>query len=746
MYQAHFNLSRKPFRLSPDARFFYASKIHKNALAYLEYALDQNEGFLVLTGDPGTGKTTLLHKLKNTLSRQFYVARVDISPEMKTVELLQLIAMSFGIMNVQDSGEADVVEKIRKFLLSHLHHNHRAIVFIDECHHLSYQSLESLRLLTNIQHHELPLIQCFLVGQSSFRDRIREPELEQLSQRIIAICHLKPLCEQETEEYIQYRLITAGYPVANLFSTGAMRIIHKFTSGNPRRINRICDRALLYASIEEVQYIDEQIICDVIEELSAEMEIAFDVSPYRSVITETDKNEIVHEVNSIICLGAQRDSTSNLRPTKRPTKAKIISYPVLKDKVVSNPKINSSNVLSTHNMTQDRYDVLHTYEPRHEKQETKTPAFRLHLIKSIGILLVSMPIIYLATPSPNKLDMPRDDAYTLSPNTDNVAKNEVSTFSTAPQTKDILPEIKNEVVLKINDTDTRKMELNDEKAIVVALNENTNINNIDKKKPLLPKKEDSNTIILAHQFVSPKEPLIKTLNVSSHEYQATFANAEKQTQQSPRNEKIDVSRLKPTPALVKKDITPEPDQQKVAKISSKDVQQNDKKPVPKLPKELPSKELKPTAASDLRLAAITTAVRQPSPSLQEKEKEKKANEFEPDNLYKVINRFTGAYKGGDMSSLSSVLSEDIKTDDGNSRDSLTKQYKKLFNITDDRELKLMDVSWKTDTEKAAGEGRFKATILEKGRTKPQTYAGTFTMSIEKRNSQLAITDMRYEYQ
>jgi len=737
MYQSHFNLSHKPFRLSPDVRFFYASKIHKNALAYLEYGLDQNEGFLVLTGDPGTGKTTLLHKIEHSLSRQFYIARVDVSPEMKTLELLQLIAMSFGIMDVQESGETDVVEKIRKFLLSHLHHNHRAIIFVDECHHLSYQSLESLRLLTNIQHRELPLIQCFLVGQSSFRGRIRAPELEQLNQRVIAICHLETLCEQETKEYIQHRLITAGHPEANLFSTGASSIIHKFTSGNPRRINRVCDRALLCASIEENQHINARIICDVIEELSAEMEIAFDVSQYRSMIEETESKEIVREANNIICLDAQRSSTQNINPIK----TKVILYAVPQDKVASSLKDDNSNILSTKNITQDRNIGLRTYEPRYKTKEVKKRAFRPHLIKSIGILFVVIPTIYIATSSFNKIDLPWGISYLFSPDTDNVTNNGELTSPTSLKTVNLIHEIENETVLESNTTNMEEMELNNNKPEVAASNENTSINSMDEKKLLTPKLENSSAIIIANQHVSPKEPLTKAIKISSNESQATLANVKKQKQQSSRNEKIDVSPIKSTSKLVKKEITPSPNQHKLAKVSSKDIQQEGKKPEPKLPKKLLSKELKQIAANNTAPSAIKP-ISQPIPSPQKK----KTNEFEPDNLHEVINKFTGAYKGGDMNSLYSVLSKDIKTDDSNNRDSLTAQYEKLFNITDDRELKLMNVSWKTDTEKAAGEGRFEATILEKGRTKPQTYAGTFTMSIEKRNTQLAITDMRYEYQ
>ncbi len=747
MYETHFNLSRKPFRLSPDVKFFYASKIHKNALAYLEYGLDQNEGFLILTGDPGTGKTTLLHKIEQTLSRQFCIARVDVSPAMETLELLRLIAISFGIKNVQDSGESGVVDKIKEFLSLHLHYNHRAIIFVDECHHLSYKSLESLRLLTNIQHRELPIIQCFLVGQSSFRDQIRAPELEQLSQRVIAICHLETLCEQETIDYIKHRLTTAGHPVANLFSTTASKIIHKFTSGNPRRINRICDRALLYASIEENQHIDKRIICDVIEELSAEMEIEFDVSLYRSMIEKTEYKEVVPEATSVICQDTKRSSTPNLRPTK----AKAIAYPLLVDKVPSNLIDDDSHILSTENITQDTNIALQTYEPQHETQhetqEVKQRSFRLHLITSIGILFVAIPAIFMATSSPDEMGLPWNTSFDFSPNTGNIANNNEFSPPTPLQTINPLQQIENETVLKSNAPNIEEVDLNNNNnnnnPDVVSFIDDSHAINTNEKQLLALKEENDIEFVMANQLAPQKESRMKTIKVSSTEFPALLPNVNKEILKSPNAEKTHAKPIKSTSKLA---TSPRPDTEqhkleKITKISSKDIKVEGEKTLLKIAKKLPSKELEQVAVNKAALP-VTTPISQSASSKQEK----KVNDFEPVNLYKVINKFTGAYKGGDMNSLSSVLSKDIKTDDSNNRDSLTAQYEKLFNITDDRELKLMNVSWKTDTEKAAGEGRFEATILEKGRTKPQTYAGTFTMSIEIRNTQLAITDMRYAYQ
>jgi len=732
MHEAHFNLSRKPFRLSPDASFFYASKTHQRALSYLEYGLYQNEGFLVLTGDPGTGKTTLLHKLEELLSHQFYVARIDVSPEMTTLSLLQLIAISFNITNIQDLNEAELFIKIRDFLLSHLHHNRKAIVFIDECHHLSYQALEELRLLTNIQHREIALIQCFLVGQSSFRNIIKAPELEQLSQRIIATCHLKSLNKQETKEYIQHRLKTAGHVDANIFSAGASNIVYKFTSGNPRRINRVCDRALLCASIEEQHYIDEQVICDVIEELVDEMEVSFDVNHYRTMIVDTEEKEFPREANGIICLDSHRSTARNLKTSN----VKVVSYASPQEKVISSPTDNNIQLVkdvptNTDISTQPNLP-LHT-----ENKINKKHTFRPDIIVISVLLVVSVPLILTTISSPEKLDKPWDSTLSSTQITDNSNQTRVAPALTDSQSNNHIARSRNEATYVSHNITSKA---------VISTEENKDVSN----KLVTIEKQNDTKVLLSNKLTSHKQSSPKPIKVSltaptqkeppenplkdskkdknSSAIKNNNANKIKQNSKPAIKEKIQLlSEIKlaqkthPTPTILTK---------------SENKKEIDTSPTTQLNKK------QKQVASNIQIPQLSPPTRYLLPPLTTK----KINELDPENLHEIINEFTSAYKGGDVASISSVLSEDIKTNDSNDRNSLTAQYEKLFSITDNRELKLTEISWETKTGKAAGEGNFQATILEKGRTNPQIYAGTFTVSIEKRNTQLAITDMRYEYE
>lgn len=268
MYHDYFGLSGKPFQLSPDARFFYPSKEHKRALSFLQYGLGQGDGFIVITGDVGTGKTTLVQTLLADLDPKETIVANIVTTQLKEDDLLSLVGYQFGLRS--SGSKAALLRDLEQFFLHRTRERKRVLLIVDEAQNLPPQSVEELRMLSNFQYQGRPLVQVFLLGQEEFRATLLSPGFEQLRQRIIATYHLNPLEAAETRTYIEHRLGLVGWRSDPAFSDGAFERIFAFTLGVPRRINNLCDRTMLYAFLEELHTIDDQVVGVVADEIGNE--------------------------------------------------------------------------------------------------------------------------------------------------------------------------------------------------------------------------------------------------------------------------------------------------------------------------------------------------------------------------------------------------------------------------------------------------------------------------------------------
>ncbi len=284
MYESYFGLLAKPFQLSPDPEFFFSSKGHKRALSYLQYGLGQGEGFIVVTGQVGTGKTTLMRNLLKNVNRDNVIAAQLVTTKLEADDLLRMICASFGLP-AENKPKAILLQQFEGFLRAAHQAQKRVLLVVDEAQNLPTSAIEELRMLSNFQLTDSPLLQSFLLGQPELRAMIQDPTMEQFRQRIIASCHLQPLGENEVREYILWRLTVAGWTQNPKFSDQAFIEIHKFTDGVPRRINIFCDRLLLFCFLEEVKIITREIIDTVAEELADELSPT--VAPRAAVVTDT---------------------------------------------------------------------------------------------------------------------------------------------------------------------------------------------------------------------------------------------------------------------------------------------------------------------------------------------------------------------------------------------------------------------------------------------------------------------------
>jgi putative secretion ATPase (PEP-CTERM system associated) len=269
MYENYYGLTSKPFQLTPDPSFFYGSKWHKRAMSYLQYGLSQAEGFIVITGDIGTGKTTIANSLLDQIQDDIVAAQI-VTPKLTPDELVKMVASKFHI-NVQGSSKSDILNDLEAFLMSLHKQGKRALLLVDEAQNLPLETIEELRMLSNFQAGGKPLLQSFLLGQEELQPILRAPNMEQFRQRIVASCHLAPLTDTECQAYIEYRMHHAGWSGEKLFSEGAYDRIFQFTHGVPRKINTLMDRILLYGFLEELETLDEDAVENVIKEVSDEM-------------------------------------------------------------------------------------------------------------------------------------------------------------------------------------------------------------------------------------------------------------------------------------------------------------------------------------------------------------------------------------------------------------------------------------------------------------------------------------------
>lgn len=269
MYESYFRLRGKPFQLNPDPAFFFGSRGHKRAMAYLEYGLHQSEGFIVITGEIGAGKTTIVRSLLEQLDPARVVAANLVSTQIDANDMLRMVAAAFGVPS-RSLDKAGLLLALETFLVSVAADGRRALLVVDEAQNLTPAAVEELRMLSNFQLEDHALLQSFLVGQPEFRDIMQSGAMQQLRQRVIASYHLGPLDAQETRAYIEHRLVRVGWNRDPDFEPGAFTAIYGFTAGIPRRINTLCDRLLLGAYLAERHMIAEADVREVIDELREE--------------------------------------------------------------------------------------------------------------------------------------------------------------------------------------------------------------------------------------------------------------------------------------------------------------------------------------------------------------------------------------------------------------------------------------------------------------------------------------------
>jgi len=278
MYENFYGLTGKPFQLNPDPSFFYASRGHKRAYAYLEYGLYQSEGFIVITGEVGAGKTTIVRGLLERLDVNKVVAAHLVSTQLDADDLLRSIGLAFGL-STKAMDKALLLASLEAFFCKCATEGKRALLVIDEAQNLTERAVEELRMLSNFQLGDKALVQSFLVGQPQLRDMMRGSQMQQLRQRVIASYHLGPIDRTETRAYIEHRLSHVGWKDDPHIDPECYDSIHTLTGGIPRRMNTLCNRLLLAAFLSEQHRIGEKDVQAIARELRDEIDPDAGIAP-----------------------------------------------------------------------------------------------------------------------------------------------------------------------------------------------------------------------------------------------------------------------------------------------------------------------------------------------------------------------------------------------------------------------------------------------------------------------------------
>lgn len=310
MYEEFFKFSGSPFRLAPDPKFFFGSKSHNKAMAYLHYGLRQAEGFIVITGEIGAGKSMLIGHLLDQLDRSNVVAANLATPNLAPEDLLSHVLSAFRV-EAAGKGKAADIEAFEDFLFDQMNRGRRVLLIVDEAQNLPPKTLEELRILSNLEYEGTPLFQVFLVGQPDFRDTMARADMEQLRQRVIATYHLDPIVRAETEKYIEHRLRCVGWDGDPKFTPDAYDVIHAATGGLPRKIHKLCNRALLFCAVEGKHVASAADVNAVLADMAAEQSAA------PSVDADAELGELNIEAARAAAANAATPSEPEAKPAFR---------------------------------------------------------------------------------------------------------------------------------------------------------------------------------------------------------------------------------------------------------------------------------------------------------------------------------------------------------------------------------------------------------------------------------------------
>ena len=743
MYESFYKLRKQPFRLTPDPYFFFRSKTHGRGLAYLHYALEQGEGFVLITGAPGTGKTEIALNLISEVPRSRITFANIVTTILDEVDILHLIAASFNISS-DGLNKGTLIKKLENFFISEAQKKHRCVLLIDEAHNLSNAALIELSMLANFQFCNKPVLQYFILGYESLEDKLEEAELLQLKQRIIASSRLEPLSEIETREYIEHRLSKVGWTGVPNFSDATHALLYLFSGGVPRQINAVCNRLLLKGFIEEKYDFDKIFITELIEEL--EHEKTFSHASYSKdqievVISQYDlhKTDQSVEIASKVIGGNDLhqplliDDGADALVREEKNTALIMNFP-------SNRKVNyvddeiELNLLETPVVDSEityhqETNILEVERKKRKKKNWKK--FRATFL-IIPILFIPLIIFFINIFESDEI-IPTSTSVRDISVFSNIEKMDKELFRVEVEPVVMLPE-------KIDIQSEKNVEL-EKKLIVKPINDMKELefialNEAAKQSATIEKVKitNKNKEILGANKIDLNKGIVGEVPEVSSSVKKNISTKkifvkEKIVENKSRNKNVE---FKAIPILELAQVSPVSINQEAIKFDiPKALLNNSERSVIK-ENEVMEKNIFEEKKQKINKKIIKRKVRVTSI-------------FSSEELKKLLSNLTFAYESGNLNAFIANFSENVRNDDGDNLSDIKDDYRKLFNITDYRKMGLHNVKWKDENKKMIGKGEFKVLVREKGAREISSITGDINLTVEKHNGRTAITELSYLY-
>ena len=749
MYMKYYGLNAKPFRLSPDPHFFFTSTTHKSAFAYLRYGLHQGEGFVVVTGAAGTGKTTLMLTLLAKQSSRDMVIGKLVTTQLQPDDLLRSIAAAF---HVDARGvKAELITRLQEFLQARARAKQRVLLVVDEAHNLPQNSFEEMRMLSNFQHGASALLQCILLGQPPLWEMLTRSNMEHLHQRVIAAHQLHPLNAEETRGYILHRLRLAAWRGDPSFSAGAIKLIHRYCNGVPRRINSLCDRILLFGALEEIHHIDADVLAQVYSEWAVE-------TGHDTAVGEPLPQTQVDDVN-LTGLGyehvvvAHAVGADTVPPLKRPVVA---------------PHDRAASYLSPVSSTAPtdlEPDSEETVDPTTTIPLSPLAALRPVLKTMAGAIVVLMMMIVGISiwlgPS-NEKQSPASDAITSSPprQARQVVVMPPPPIPTAPdavhqdvspKTTSVTASIAEDFTETVGGTSTTT-ENPDRQEVRPA--PATGVRSTTQLPPAVAQVSSTETIEPKHAVATIAKPAPMRPTTRDHADEVKNKTAITRLD-APPTDPIQMVALKPqahtaittnhrkAPAKPSADATlkqMDADTHSVPQIQvQKPESSTPTEPAPLTAQVEPAASMSENLPLDKDPAPASTA------NVTTPPEQANSESISTEALTALLTRFKGAYDAGDMKALTRLFAKNARSDNAHDRAAIAESYRKLFNMTDMRQLALDNIRWVSAGAAIQGEGPFDVRLREKGRVLISSYSGHISLRIEHRDGQPVITRLEYFY-
>jgi len=767
MYESFYRLRKTPFRLTPDPYFFFGSRTHKRGTAYLRYAMQQGEGFVVITGGPGTGKTELMFNLIKEFDAPRIIFAKIVSTNLKADDLLELVAASFELPT-EGLGKGLLLKKLENFFIACARQDKQVFLLIDEAHNLSITSLAELSMLSNFQLGEKAILRCFLLGQEALEKKLEKPELAQLKQRVIASAHLDPMDEAETTEYIQHRLTQAGWRGDPRFHDNAYPLIYKFTGGIPRQINFFCNRLLLQGYIDELHKIDADVVHGVIKELLGETTVAH--AP-----CDSDKNFTGSLPGSNTpALRHNRPRTAKTNTQGRRTPAphlKVVTNQALaiKEPEFTLPAIDNtpiSTALTACHTSLDDTHVLQeltrdgarrllrtlTQDSPADRELRASVAFyiraesaRLISPDSIQQLNAAIPVtptqsppvrtnhhlsltwkwvavagitalgVFIA-PQLQHIDKPATPSNTAG----SKATNRLTVATVMPIGENSISASDPATTIDSPQSDNSLTTLETSLSGIVT---EANPSSTTKATEQLTVEQDRlpETNKALHQKEKEKKTESIPMALANNDKAAVLPQTERPSPQ-PLKTRLPSENRKPagvskaantdTPAIV----SPLPPLPSLALAKPVEDQ-----PKPATPEQTPviGNPVEPTTATETDILAADLEI--------------------------LLSRLTSAYEAGNLRKLVSVFAENARSNDKTSLNAIEDDYRKLFDVTDMRKMMISDIQWKKVKNQMRGKGNFQVVVREKGAGRVTSYDGSIEFDVAQSTRGIVITQLDYRY-